>query len=178
MSDPKRLRRLPPRSHLRERHCACSPSRLMISEPGRCCKVAGKEIVTSSQACFKSSFPKPAAAGASIKPREEPKAVTLSQVWKAIRLVKWAAGSRLTPTSWAVSPYYHSPGAHAPGFMLSPAAQAQIEAFKMRYHRWERSTGDLPLEHQGFQRPLDANSQKSLLSLPGMSPILLTGNVK
>src|SRR5262245_34095565 len=48
MSDPKRVRRLPPRSHLRERRRACSASRLMISEPGMCCKVAGKEIVTSS----------------------------------------------------------------------------------------------------------------------------------
>ena len=68
MSDSKRVRRSPPCSHLRARRRACSASRLMISEPGVCCKVAGKEIVTSSQECFESSFPKPAAAGASIKP--------------------------------------------------------------------------------------------------------------
>src|SRR5215813_7467851 len=48
MSAPKRLRRLPPRSHLRERRRACSASRLMISEPVVCCKAPGNEVVTSS----------------------------------------------------------------------------------------------------------------------------------
>src|SRR5262249_33720442 len=31
--------------------------------------------------------------------------------------------------------YYRTPGAHAPGFMLSPAPQAQIGAFKTRAYR-------------------------------------------
>src|SRR5262249_49793099 len=48
MSDPKRVRLLPPRSHLRERRRACSASRLMISEPVVCCKEPGNEVVTSS----------------------------------------------------------------------------------------------------------------------------------
>ena len=68
-------------------------------------------------------------AGGRVKPGVEPKAEPQSGSER--HQARETGGSHwLSPTSWALIALLPSPGAYAPGFMLSPAPQAQSKGFK------------------------------------------------